>query len=289
VELKGTSADVLTANRDYLKGEHAESINRFLAELAVDKKSALKPKGESRRRYPGARYVHAKPRPATERKAPVTTGAPAVAAKTISVITFGDKGGAAPTANTLVVPTANPALVLDPARPAPAVDLFDEFPADAGPVSQLAEEFVIVNETEYAIPDYYLPDSPKFTAYSRRLVKTWGRLLLELHRMENHEADFALGFVFDETTEAMFEKGADGRVYYVNPAKLEYAGGRANRKVFKNRWATTGRNELLALAAHEFVHGLGYERHDELYAGKLTDLMGKVLNCRRRFDWCFKP
>jgi hypothetical protein len=36
--------------------------------------------------------------------------------------------------------------------------------------------------------------------------------------------------------------------------------------------------KLLATALHEVVHGLGYNEHDERYAGRLTEAFGQLLS-----------
>jgi hypothetical protein len=96
---------------------------------------------------------------------------------------------------------------------------------------------------------------------------------------------FALGFIFDESAEAEFESGDYGKVYYLNPAKVvEQSSG---SKSFKKRFQLTERNRLLMFALHEFVHGFGFGPHDEDYANKLTDMAGRVLDERKRFNWCF--
>jgi len=61
-------------------------------------------------------------------------------------------------------------------------------------------------------------------------------------------------------------------------------------KSFKKRWKfdTAGKKMLLAIAAHEFVHGLGYDWHAEDFANKYTSVIGSVLADVKRFNWCYK-
>ena len=49
-----------------------------------------------------------------------------------------------------------------------------------------------------------------------------------------------------------------------------------------------GKKMLLSIAAHEFVHGLGYGWHCENFAQKYTEVVGYVLADVKRFNWCFK-
>jgi hypothetical protein len=157
------------------------------------------------------------------------------------------------------------------------------------PKSKLGMNFLIKNETDLKIPAYYDPGTGEFSEYSRKLVRIWGRLMLELHRLFDVEAEFSIGFVFDEESEAEFENGGYGQVYFLNPCKVveqKYS----NSKSFQKRFKLTERGRLIAIAAHEFTHGGGgqFGWHDENYANKLTDILGVVLSNSSRFAWCFK-
>jgi hypothetical protein len=151
----------------------------------------------------------------------------------------------------------------------------------------IGEEFVIKNETDLVVPTYYRPDESDFSSYSKKLARIWGRLMLQLHRTFDHEAEFAIGFLFSDEDEAQFEDGQFGKVYYIAPAKLVEQNATYS-KSWKKAFALTERNRVLAIAVHEFVHGLGYDIHDERYASKLTDTMGKVMDNRKAFNWAWK-
>ena len=111
--------------------------------------------------------------------------------------------------------------------------------------------------------------------------------MVEMHRLFDAEAEFSIGFVFDEESEAEFENGGYGQVYYLNPCKIKEQ-KYSYSKSFQKRFKLTERGRLIAIAAHEFVHGLGMGWHDESYANKLTDVLGVVLSSSSRFAWCFK-
>jgi hypothetical protein len=154
-------------------------------------------------------------------------------------------------------------------------------------VATLGTNFILKNETDLKIPAYYDPGSGEFSEYSRKLVRIWGRLMIEMHRLFDTEAEFSIGFIFDEDSEAEFEDRSYGQVYYLNPCKIveqKYS----NSKSFQKRFKLTERGRLMAIAAHEYVHGLGKSWHDEDYANKLTDVLGVVLSNASRFTWCFK-
>lgn len=294
VELNGASVDVLTSNRDGLNSSCRHELSSFITELAVNKRSALKQRGLTKyRRYEGKKLRH-RVQSAVNVKALVVGGEPKerggvaalvnVVGRTDLVPTSGGGGGGGTiTMGGAVIQT---------------IDVVGECGPQAADYRQtveenvifrntnVSEEFIIKNETDLQVPSYYLPDSTDFSTYSQKLVKMWGRLLVELHRLFEHEADFALGFIFDESAEAEFEKGEYGKVYYLNPAKVVEQSSSAS-KSFKKRFQLTERNRLLMIALHEFVHGMGYGPHDEDYANRLTDMSWKVLDERKRFNWCF--
>ena len=157
-------------------------------------------------------------------------------------------------------------------------------------------DFIILNEAcnSFKVPVFYDPGSPRFSAYSAWLSAVWAKCLVELHAMFEQSGDFSLGFLFSEndqddgsSTEAMFEQlDSVGPVYYISPARLiQEEGGRPH---FSPRWTKKDRWPLLSVAAHEFVHGQGFDRHNELFASRLTDVLGKVLDHKNRFKHCFK-
>jgi hypothetical protein len=158
-------------------------------------------------------------------------------------------------------------------------------------VATLGTNFILKNETDLKIPAYYDPGSGEFSDYSRKLVRIWGRLMVELHRLFDVEAEFSIGFLFDDgdevSTEAEHENGDFGQVYYLNPCVVVEQSYTCS-KSFRKRFKLTERDRLIMIALHEFVHGgmnLGW--HDERYANRLTDMAAKVLKERKRFNWCF--
>lgn len=259
VELDGSSSERLTSNRDSLRSPYNWELTDFITELSVDKRSALKQREPTYRHYEGEKFQH-------------------VIATDIAALVTGFNA-AAKAEHTAIS-----------SRETAAGERCRSFGQQPGGVPastvSVASEFIIKNETGMEIPGYFLPEQPEFSVYSQKLVRIWGRLLLELHQLLNHSACFAIGFLFDEDNEAEFEDGRFGPVYYINPSvvvRQQLSGSRSLRKRFK----LTERHRLLAIAVHEIVHGLGYYRHDEEYAGRLTDVMGVVMANLRRFNKCF--
>jgi hypothetical protein len=91
----------------------------------------------------------------------------------------------------------------------------------------------------------------------------------------------------DEDAVAQFESGKYGFVYYLNPARVVTQVS-SNSRSFKKRFKLTDRDALIAVAAHEYVHSLGFDIHDESYASKFTYVFERVLAARKSFNWCFR-
>lgn len=258
VELDGSSGERLTSNRDGLRSPFNWQLTDFVTELSVDKRSALRARQPSYRHYEGAKIQHfttARIAALVSRLNTATKDRPVtISTQGIEVVKRSHNDGRKPFGT-----------------PAPVVNI--------------ASEFVIKNVTGMEIPSYFLPEQPEFSVYSQKLIRIWGMLLLELHQLLDHSASFAIGFLFDEDSEAEYEVGRFGSVYYINPAVVtrQQSGSRSLRKRFK----LTERHRLLSIAVHEIVHGLGYSHHNEEYAGRLTDVMALVMANLRRFNKCF--
>jgi hypothetical protein len=307
VELKGSSVETLTSNRDGLVYKHRQEFQQFLLDLVTNKSRALKAKNPHYRRFSGAKYAHKR------------TEAARVNARDL----VGDVTGSSGARKALVV-TQTPQAGSGASHPAQGAPEGGEWvPAGSGgsfsydngrigvledrlggdsdhgveygtydsdetsKVSTISEFFVVKNETTLKVPDYYQPDSDQFGSYGKKLARIWGRLLIQAHRLFDHEASFGIGFVFSDDCEAQHEEGDEfGTVYYLNPAKIVEQTGSAS-KSFKKRFALTERDRLLSLAIHEIGHGIGHDSHDENYARWLTDAFARVMKERKSFNWCF--
>lgn len=298
IELKGSSVKTLTSNRDSLVYDHRREYRQFLLDLVTNKSRALKPQEPTYQHFGGVKYVHRVPT-ATGTTATALVGDVSVRGGKSTLVVVDDRqelpkgeGGSFAAGGTGFSFSGSRVGVMD----APRTD-FDSSvqreilgwseEAPVSPVSVLQEEFVIKNETSLKIPAYLLPDSDTFGSYGKKLARIWGRLMLELHRMYKLETEFAIGFVFSEEAEAQHEVTSQyGTVYYLNPICVVEQAASTSRS-FKKRFALTERNRILAIAVHEFLHGLGYDSHDERYAARLTEVFGEVMDERKRFNWAF--
>ncbi len=288
IELKGASVDVLTSNRDGLVYKYEDEFDQFLTDLITNKSKALKAQNPSYTHYSGAKYKASKENP--ERKLGGTNARSLVGdvAPVLAAFAGGAKGLPALEGTGVLVEQGRIG-VLAGEEAREFSDTLGEIleGVERTPVSVISEEFILKNETTLTIPAYYQPDSDQFGSYSKKLARMWGRLVLELHRMFGLEQEFAIGFVFSDDAEAQYEKTREyGVVYYLNPAVVVEQQN-STSKSFKKRFQLTERDRLLSIAVHEFVHGEGYNSHNEDYASRLTDVFARVMKERKRFNWAF--
>lgn len=268
VELTGSSSDVLTSNRDGLVTPYSQQLSQFITELAVDNKKALKATSPSYTHFSGSKLGHYK----SNKEVNIGNIVSDIKKMTdMLVLGHSDTVGAA---------TSDCRYSVDTMKP-----------VKANAVRKIAveSEFILKNETELTIPDYYSPESSSFSAYSVKLAKVWGKLLVQLHRLFDREDSFAIGFIFSGDAAAQHEQGQFGRVYYIAPAEVVTQKS-SSSKSFSKMWSfdSAGRKKLLAVAVHEFVHGLGYSWHDESYANKFTSVMAIVMENMSSFGWCYR-
>jgi len=265
VELTGKALETLTSNRDALKGKFQSELSDLLTAIAVDKKSALK---EQRAEY--KRYLGEKQR--NEAKQPKTAGG--IEAIGITLAEVAALMGPKHEVVQEVVPVEgrNAEPVPESAtegRGQGGMKLIPVSKEDVATVT-LGPEFILKNATGMKTPVRYVPGE-HFSNHSKELVLAWTAVLLKLYQLHNVSGEFSVGFVFDDESEAEHETGVYGRVYYLNPAKIvETNGRRCMEARYTSAWSN--RHNLIALACHEFVHGLGFKDHDEDYASKLTDV-----------------
>jgi hypothetical protein len=269
VEVERSSGDAFTSNRDSLKSEYRIKLDAFIDELTVDKSSAL-------RNIPLTTYQH------FEGDKLEVRGVNAKAVHDLILAAYA------------TLPQARQ----DVEENTSTIEVdrqtdYDDGPSFADKAMRLkggrcSYDFIIKNNTGMQVPSYFLPYD--FSAYSKKLISIWIKCLLELHGLFGHTDTFAVGFILDDDREAEHEVTLQyGRVYYINPIVVATQVNSQSRSL-KKRWKFTGAGcyALLAVAVHEFVHGLGYSSHDETYAGRLTEFAGAVLANKGRFHHCFK-
>ena len=254
VELTGSSGDRLVASRDRLQWTYQNQLDEFVTSLTVDTKSALREQIAEYKRYEGEKLRAEKAKPKAH--------------EGLNVAAF----------------------IKSVTQPAPQT-LHGQEQTSYGSIHSVAKsrtstrtisigpEFIIKNTTGMNTPEYYLPGD-KFSRYSMGLVKAWGATLKRLYEIHGLEGEFSIGFVLDEESMAEAETSPEyGLVYYLSPAEIaknEKFNSRSFRARYSSAW--TSRHAIMAIAAHEFVHGAyGLSAHDESYASKLTEVMGVMM------------
>ena len=300
VELKGSSDEVMTSNRDGLVRPFRNELQDFVTELSVDKRSALKNKNAVPRytRYHGEKLSHhgvdisdiVNDSSLVEGgvKYPGDSGV-----SNVETVYDGNTVAGVDVGGDAEIHAAGDRAESTMYRGGMAAAFATESTVEVRrQVATLGTNFILKNETDLVVPAYYDPGSGDgFSTYSHKLVRIWGRVMLEMHRLFDREAEFSIGFIFDSgdtgSTEAECEQGDFGLVYYLNPCEIVEQSGTYS-KSFKKRFKLTERDRIIAIGAHEFVHALGYGYHDERYANRLTDILAVVMKNRRRFNWCFR-
>lgn len=260
IELNGASNECLMSNRDGLRLKYSMELDELIRKITVDKKSAFRNVETTYDYYAGSRLQSD------------SESNNSIADLVSSAYANTTKGNA----------KVNPQQADNPAE----LNFNKEITNvnDAGK-SSVSHEFIIKNCLGMVIPSYYTP--VKFGGYGEKIVKYWVSLMMEMHNLFEDDSPFSVGFIFDEEREAEFERGGFGNTFYINPVVVtrNSYGGRSLSKRWKLN--SDGKNALIMLALHEYVHKCGYHYHDESYANALTKMAGVVLKNKSRFNKCF--
>lgn len=280
LELNGSSADRLTSNRDSLLSKYSYELDDFLTEIAVDRKSALSNKRQTREFFGNVRMACAfneVPEPDIYAENEWNNGL----GLTEKVFTSEAALRAArlDDANLTVEPKESKAISTPAAK---STEARVSLRPSAVEVINYKMRFVIYNKTDRKIPKWLTPGS-SMRSFARKLVHSWASILVEMHRITKRSAYFSVGFVFDEdpenTTLACYEAHNGEPIYYINPTLPG----------FKRRFSAKDKDKLITIAAHEFVHGqYGRNYHDEDFAADFTELMASVMANRKHFNKCFR-
>jgi hypothetical protein len=249
VDLLGSSADRLTSNRDGLKWPYSSQLSEFTTTVAVDRQTAFKLEKPIYTRYAGEKL----------QRPQAGTGIATLDDMILSWVT-------AARADT------------SPPKGGAGIMVQIQAQVEAPKVNLLGHEFIVKNCVRKSVPKEFDPDGLVFSGHARWLVKAWAGCLLELYDLHQIDNPFSVGFVLSEDCIAQAETGSDyGTVYYLNPCVVSKR--RNTRRYNKGK-----RFEIVASAAHEFVHGaLNESYHGEDFANKLTEVMAKVMKNSRRF------
>ncbi len=295
VEVEKKSTEVFTTNRDGLKWEYRNQLDALIDEITVDKQSALQERDlTTYRHYEGKRFsIQVRGRKLAEEPAEAEEKALAPMPDPGDVIVVavdpdakeeadeddGDEGG--PEAVEVTDRDEEPQEeapdgvgTVDRALPLPRQGhVATEEPAQQ---DLTTIDFVLKNTTGMETPIYFRPEG--FSAYSKKLLDHWVRCVVAVHKVFGREANFSVGFVLDQSSEAQYEYTHEyGEVFYINPAKVVRQ-ATSNSRSFRRRFSLThvGKAKLLADAVHEYLHSLGLGAHDESYANTFTEYFARA-------------
>jgi len=335
LELGGTSADCLTSNRDHLLGKYDAVLQQFLTDLAVNSKTALRDPVTTYQYYHGTSLEYSLSHSAkwgslvsgavhdhiVETMRPELEEARKAAAwdenlrDVIEVTSKDDLSEAEVESITqdAVAVLDDTSMFIEPDTLKVMLKAVDDLAMAGGCEvietgydtdekatrfrrSTVHHEFIVKNDTQLSVPDYYTPVDP--SAYTRKLISQWVKCLIELFDLFETTDQFAVGFVFcpeKEDRDAEFEEhGEYGNLFLLNPCKIVEQNSSRSRSLSKRR-LLTDHDDLLATAVHEFAHYVGRKNgptpfcgHDEDYANALTEMFVKVMKNRKRFNKCFR-
>lgn len=316
VELNGNSGEILTANRDGLQWYSRRELDRFVEDLAVDRRSALKREAPTLQWWDGEQissegrveYTH-------EVSSFIADAVTAVLPKkeveerlfkledTVQVAAY------QPTAQEEAVTTTHEISavpdIFEGLRDVPGMEnaiaftesvmakKAEEEPSveDLVELSPIGTRFCIKkNLPGMKIPKAYLPGS--FSPYAEKLIRRWVAVLTALSEIFPMPEKFSVGFIFDEDgCDARYEVDDElGPMFLINPVRLEEredCNGHTRRTLIK-KWKTHDKGRFISVATHEMIHYEGLSRHDEDYANLYTERMGEVLNNIKSFNGCFR-
>lgn len=285
VELKGSSVDLLTSNRDGFRDKQLKrDVEGYVNELAADVRSALKAKqGLIREKFRGAEGTYVAEREAKEREgtmldsleivAPDARGAGKklqLSEEQLRAVLDSLARGLSPPDRPVGITSSS-----FEATPELAAVMLDGTPM-GGPtaveaaVKQLSWrlDFLLVNEVEgFRVPSKFRPE--KMTGNVRRLARTWGELCRFVLIQLGSSTTFGIGFVFDRDTGAQYEFDNGEHWLMLNPIK-DPSRVESNAPII-NPANADDLQWLYAAAVHECTHmadGITY--HDESFAAAMT-------------------
>jgi hypothetical protein len=100
------------------------------------------------------------------------------------------------------------------------------------------------------------------------LANLWKNILLIISIIEETNIEFRIGWTFDPEKQACYVCKDGEKTFLINPTIDKFSQRKDLKKLIYN---------IVATACHEWVH-LDYTYHDESFAGRLTELTGKVFS-----------
>lgn len=251
----GKSVDVFTQNRDGFRGEISRKFDALMAELAIDKKSVVKPKPRKFILQGTDAFISF-----VSQKFTVT---PSIQAAINSIRMSGGNFS----------PTSFAEAVAQKIEASPSVSLTDKATAQSiatyvrNNVSKVQTDFHfdLADSSFRKVPAKFLPNvgKPKYTS----LAQTWKVAVREVLKANGLDQNFVIGFTFSSEAVATYQKNNGVVCYLINPVSDEIDSGTKQEKTMK----------ILTTAVHEVVHSQGCQNHDENFVREFHNLLVPTL------------
>lgn len=250
----GKSVDVFTQNRDGFRGEISRKFDALMAELAIDKKSVVKPKPRKFILQGTDSFISF-----ISKKFTVSPGIQAA----INSIRM-TSGNFTPTQFAEAVAQKVESSPVSFAEKVTAQAMATYVRNNSASV-QTDFHFDLADSSFRKVPAKFLPNAgkPKYTS----LAQTWKVAVREVLKANGMDQNFVIGFTFSSEAVATYQK-KDGVVcYLINPLSDEIDSGTKEEKTIK----------ILTTAVHEVVHSTGCQNHDENFVREFHNLLVPTL------------
>ena len=253
--VNGPSVDLFTQNRDGFRGESGRRFDKLMTEMAIDKKSVVKPKPRKFVLQGTDAFISF-----VSKKFGMT---PSIQAAINSVRLSG--GNFSPTgfAEAVAVKIQETPAATDNDKQT-VMNLVTYVVNNAGKV-QTDFHFDLADSSFRKVPTKFMPGvgKPKYTS----LAQTWKVAVREVLKANGMDQNFVIGFTFSSQAVATYQK-KDGVVcYLINPLSDEIDSGTKQEKTMK----------ILTTAVHEVVHSTGCQYHDEDFVRGFHNLLVPTL------------
>lgn len=254
VMVNAKSTDIFTQNRDGFKGDTRSRFDALMAELAIDKKSVVKPKLRKFILQGTDAFITF-----IAKKFDVSPG---IQAAINSIRMSG--GNYSPVAFAEAVAEKVEASPVSFAEKATAKAMAT-YVRNNGAKVQTDFHFDLADSSFRKVPAKFLPNSgkPKYTS----LAQTWKVCVREVLKANGLDQNFVIGFTFSSEAVATYQKKDNVVCYLINPVSDEIDTGTKEEKTMK----------LLTTAVHEVVHSTGCQYHDENFVREFHNLLVPTL------------
>lgn len=254
VMVTGPSTNIFTQNRDGFKGDLRQKFDNLLTEMAIDKKSVVKPKAR--------KFILQGTDAFISFISKQFTISPAIQAAINSVRMNG--GNFSPASFAEAVAQKVEASPVSFSEKATAQSIATFVRNNSAKV-QTDFHFDLADSSFRKVPAKFLPNAgkPKYTS----LAQTWKVAVREVLKANGLDQNFVIGFTFSSEAVATYQK-KDGVVcYLINPVSDEIDSGTKEEKTIK----------ILTTAVHEVVHSQGCGMHDENFVREFHNLLVPTL------------